>query len=72
MQGTKKDKTKTKPLFPKAEDAVEHVVKEVPDSSGVLLEKEELPEAYVNMFTWYAESGKALWAADHPDNRERC
>ena len=62
----------TNPLFPKAEDAVEHVVKEVPDSSGVLLEKEELPEAYVNMFTRYAESGKALWAADYPDNRERC
>lgn len=51
----------TNPLFPDPEDAKGHLVREVPDSKGFLLAKEDLPEAYTRMFTLYAESGKAEW-----------
>lgn len=47
----------TNPLFPEAEDAQSHVVTEIPDSSGRLLNQTELTEAYTAMFTRYAESG---------------
>jgi len=54
----------TNPLFPNAEDAQDHIVEEVPDSNGALLNKEELTQAYVNMFTRYAENGSAQWVSD--------
>lgn len=57
----------TNPLFPDPEDAQGHIVAEVPDSSGLLLNKEELTEAYVKMFTRYAENGSTQWIIDDPE-----
>ena len=54
----------TKPLFPAPEDAQNHKVEEVPDGSGRLLNKEELTEAYVKMFSRYAENGDTVWSSD--------
>ena len=51
------------PLFPDPEDADEHRVAEIPDGSGVLLNTGELTEAYVNMFTRYAEDGSIKWTS---------
>ena len=50
-----------------AQDAQGHAVTEIPDRNGVLLAKEELPKAYAEMFTRYAESGNAQWAAEYRD-----
>ncbi len=41
----------TNPLFPDPVDAQEHTVVQTPDSSGVLLYKEDLAAAYAAMFT---------------------
>ena len=54
----------TNPLFPKPEDALEHTVEEVPDRSGLLLAKEDLPKAYAEMFARYEKSGDVQWIAD--------
>ena len=58
----------TDPLFPHPEDAEKHIVSEIPDSTGTLLVKEELPEAYASMFARYAESGNAYWSTDLTGN----
>ena len=55
----------TNPFFPGAEEAQGHAAAEVPDSSGVLLAKENLPEVYAQMFTRYAESGNAHWGTGY-------
>lgn len=52
------------PIFPHPEDAKGHVVEEIPDSNGILLSKEQLTQAYVNMFARYAKNGKAKWISD--------
>ena len=57
----------TNPLFPAPEDAQGHMVTETPDSNGILMNKEELTEAYVKMFTRYAENGNTQWISDYPD-----
>ena len=57
----------TNAFFPDPEDAQGHAVTEIPDRNGVLLAKEELPKAYAEMFTRYAESGNAQWAAEYRD-----
>lgn len=57
----------TNPLFPDPEDAQGHMITEKPVSSGLLLSKEELTEAYVKMFTRYAESGIAQWITAYPE-----
>ena len=57
-------------LFPHPEKAQGHLVKELPDSTGTLLDKEYLPVAYANMFKRYAESGKAQWVADISNHSE--
>ena len=54
----------TNPLFPYPEDAQNHTVTEIPDSNGILLAKENLPEAYADMFARYAENGTAYWSTD--------
>ena len=51
----------TNPLFPEAEDAQGHIVAEVPDSNGNLMNKDELMKAYVNMFARYVENGTTRW-----------
>ena len=51
----------TNPLFPDPEDAQGHIVREIPDGNGILLAKENLPEAYAAMFIRYVESGEAQW-----------
>ena len=48
-------------LFPGPEDAQDHTVREVPDSCGTLLAAEDLPKAYADMFSRYAESGETRW-----------
>ena len=60
----------TNPLFPHPEDARRHTVQEVPDESGILLAKERLPEAYVNMFARYAENGTVQWSRNLPGPAE--
>ena len=57
----------TNPFFPDPEDAQKHIVAEVPDGNGVLLDKEELTEAYVQMFTRYAKDGSTQWISDDPE-----
>ena len=57
----------TNPLFPDPENAQEHMITEIPGSSGVLLNKEELTEAYVKMFTRYAENGNTQWMTQEGD-----
>lgn len=57
----------TNPLFPDPEDAQGRTVAEVPDSNGVLLNKEQLTEAYVKMFTRYVEDGSTRWISDYPE-----
>ena len=52
------------PKKPAPEDAQNHKVEEVPDGSGRLLNKEELTEAYVKMFSRYAENGDTVWSSD--------
>ena len=54
----------TNPLFPDPENAQGHITEEIPDSGGILLAKENLPEAYRNMFTRYSEKGEARWSTD--------
>lgn len=54
----------TNPFFPDPEDAQSHVVAEIPDSNGILLAEELLPEAYARMFARYAETGDAFWNTD--------
>ena len=54
----------TSPLFPSPEDTAGHTVTEVPDSSGLLLAKEDLPKAYAGMFARYAENGSTQWITD--------
>ena len=61
----------TNPLFPAPQDAKEHITPEIPDSNGVLLGKEDLTEAYVRMFTQYAENGSAQWISDYPEQAKR-
>ena len=51
----------TSPFFPDPEDAQGHIVREIPDENGILLAKENLPEAYAAMFIRYVESGEAQW-----------
>ena len=51
-------------LFPILEDAEPHIVKEIPDSKGILLARENLPEAYACMFTRYVERGNTAWSTD--------
>ena len=51
----------TSPFFPDPEDAQGHIVREIPDENGILLAKENLPEAYAAMFIRYMESGEAQW-----------
>jgi hypothetical protein len=58
----------TNPLFPDPEDAQGHITEEIPDSDGILLAKENLPEAYRNMFTRYTEKGEARWSTDLSDH----
>ena len=48
-------------LFPGPEGAQDHTVREVPDSCGTLLAAEDLPKAYADMFSRYAESGETRW-----------
>lgn len=57
-------------FFPDAEDAQKHVVTEIPDSSGRLLNQRELTEAYTAMFIRYAESGSAGTFTDARTNRD--
>ena len=57
----------TNPLFPDPENAQGHAVAEVPGKNGILLAKEDLPEAYAKMFAGYARSGNALWIPDLTD-----
>ena len=57
----------TNPLFPVPEDAQGHETEEIPDSRGVLLAKEDLPEAYARMFERYAKSKDAQWITVHYD-----
>ncbi len=57
----------TNAFFPDPEDAQGHAVTEIPDRNGVLLAKEELPKAYAEMFTRYAENGNAQWAVEYRD-----
>lgn len=52
------------PFFPLPEDAEPHIVKETPDSKGILLARENLPEAYACMFTRYVERGNTAWSTD--------
>ena len=52
------------PLFPHPEDAQAHMLPEIPDSNGILLVNEDLPEAYANMFARYAKTGNAQWSTD--------
>ena len=54
----------TNPLFPNPGDALGHTVKEIPDSNGALLAKEDLPRAYARMFARYADSGDIQWEAE--------
>lgn len=49
------------PLFPDPEDAKGYITAEIPDSTGTLLSRVDLPEAYAHMFTTYAETGKTKW-----------
>ena len=49
------------PLFPNPEDATGHISPEIPDSTGTLLSRVDLPEAYAHMFATYAETGKRQW-----------
>jgi hypothetical protein len=58
----------TNPLFPDPENAQGHITEEIPDSDGILLAKENLPEAYRNMFTRYTEKGEARWSTDLSDH----
>ena len=51
-------------LFPDAEDSQRHLVKEIPDRDGILLAKEDLPQAYAEMFKRYAESGDTRWSIE--------
>lgn len=57
----------TDPAFDSPEDAQKHVVAEIPDINGVLLNKEELTEAYIKMFSRYAENGSVRWVSDYPE-----
>ena len=50
------------PLFPSPEDAAGHIVSEIPDSNGIMVGKENLPRAYAEMFTRFAETGVAKWS----------
>ena len=54
----------SRPYYIKPEDAEEHKVKEVPGNQGLLLSQEELLQAYVQMFTQYAESGITQWKVE--------
>lgn len=58
----------TNSIYLDPEEASEHTLTEVPDSNGVLLAEKDLPEAYVKMFTRYAESGNAQWITEHADH----
>ena len=60
----------TNPLFPDPENAQEHIVTQVPDSSGNLLNHEELTEAYARMFARYAENGKRKWNLEDQKDTE--
>ena len=55
----------TNALFPDPEDAQGHAVTEIPDRNGILLAKEELPNAYAKMFARYAETGNIQWSTDY-------
>ena len=53
------------PAFQNPEEAKKHITAEISDSNGVLLNKEELVEAYAQMFARYAENGSTQWISDH-------
>ncbi len=45
-----------------AAEADAHRITEMPDSSGICLGEESLPEAYANMITQYLKNGKPVWS----------
>ena len=48
--------------FLNAEEAAAHRIAEIPDSKGICLGKESLPEAYANMIARYLENGDLIWS----------
>jgi len=59
------------PLFPDPKDGDAHISAEIPDSTGTLLSRVDLPEAYAHMFTTYAETGKAKWSTKFSHESEK-
>jgi len=52
------------------EQADAHRIAEIPDSKGICLDAESLPEAYSNMITRYLESGKVIWSIKLKKHKE--
>ena len=49
------------PIFRNPEEAAGHIVRETANEDGVLLDRENLPEAYAQMFRRFQESGVRKW-----------
>ena len=55
-----------------AKEAEAHRITEIPDSKGICLGEESLPEAYAHMITQYLENGNPIWSTKlkKPKNKQ--